>query len=50
MAAYADGAACCPVAERVCRELLCLPMHPCLSDGDVGRVVEGVRSFFGRAL
>jgi dTDP-4-amino-4,6-dideoxygalactose transaminase len=50
MAAYADGAARCPVAERVCRELLCLPMHPCLSDEDVGRVVEGVRSFFGRAL
>jgi dTDP-4-amino-4,6-dideoxygalactose transaminase len=49
MPAYAAYAARCPVAERVCRELLCLPMHPCLSDDDVGRVVEGVRSFFGRA-
>jgi dTDP-4-amino-4,6-dideoxygalactose transaminase len=49
MPAYADHAARCPVAERVCRELLCLPMHPCLSDEDVGRVVDGVRSFFGGA-
>lgn len=50
MPAYADylvrHEARCPVAERVCSELLCLPMHPCLSDNDVGRVVGGVRSFF----
>ena len=50
MPAYADHAtrhdARCPVAERVCSELLCLPMHPCLSDDDVGRVIEGLRSFF----
>jgi len=51
MPAYADYAARhdarCPVAERVCSELLCLPMHSCLSDDDVGRVIEGLRSFCG---
>ena len=36
----------CPVAERVCDELLCLPIHQALSDDDVGRVVAGVREFF----
>ncbi len=33
-------------AEEACRTLLCLPMHPHLTDGEVGRVIEGVVSFF----
>jgi dTDP-4-amino-4,6-dideoxygalactose transaminase len=36
----------CPVAVRVCDELLCLPIHPALADDDVGRVVASVRAFF----
>ncbi len=34
-------------AERACRELLCLPVHPHLGDDDVARVVAAVRSFGG---
>jgi dTDP-4-amino-4,6-dideoxygalactose transaminase len=34
-----------PVAERICREVLCLPVHPFLKRGDVGRVVKAIRSF-----
>ncbi|MGH8016768.1 MAG: DegT/DnrJ/EryC1/StrS family aminotransferase [Opitutaceae bacterium] len=34
-------------AERACRELLCLPVHPHLGDDDVSRVVGAVRSFGG---
>jgi len=33
-------------AEEACRTLLCLPMHPRLTDGEVGRVIEGVVGFF----
>ncbi|MBN8710074.1 MAG: hypothetical protein BGO12_19605 [Verrucomicrobia bacterium 61-8] len=33
-------------AEEACRTLLCLPMHPHLSDEDVARVSDGVVSFF----
>lgn len=31
-----------PVSERVCRELLCLPMHAHLTAGQVNRVIEQV--------
>lgn len=37
---YALGAF--PNAERLAREVLCLPVHPFLSDADVERVVEAV--------
>lgn len=33
-------------SEQACRTLLCLPMHPHLSDEDVARVIDGVVSFF----
>jgi len=53
MPAYLDYAArfqrACPVADRVCSELLCLPMHPALADSDVDRVIAGVREFLGAA-
>ncbi len=35
-----------PVAERAAREVLCLPMFPELTDGEVERVCAGVREFF----
>ena len=31
-----------PVAERLSKEVLCLPVHPFLSDADVQRVIESV--------
>jgi perosamine synthetase len=37
------GAPSAPVAERVSREVLSLPVHPLLSDDDVERVVASVR-------
>ena len=37
-----------PRAERAAREMLSLPMHPDLTDGEVGRVVDAVASFFAR--
>jgi len=38
---FAEGAF--PVAERLAREVLCLPVHPFLSETDVERVVEATR-------
>lgn len=37
----------CTVAEKTCRDLLCLPMHPSLTDEAIDRVIEAVRSFPG---
>jgi len=37
----AEGA--CPEAERACREVVCLPIHPGLDDATVERVAEAVR-------
>jgi dTDP-4-amino-4,6-dideoxygalactose transaminase len=34
----------CPEAERACREVLCLPIHPRLRDADLDRIAEAVRS------
>jgi dTDP-4-amino-4,6-dideoxygalactose transaminase len=39
----ADGL---PVTERICRQILSLPLYPELSDGDVDRVIAAVRGFF----
>lgn len=32
--------------ERAAREILSLPMYPTLTEGEIGAVVEGIRSFF----
>ncbi len=49
--AYA-GRLCVPMplqgAERAARRLLCLPMYPELREGQIERVIRGVRSFFER--
>jgi dTDP-4-amino-4,6-dideoxygalactose transaminase len=37
-----------PVTERICRQILSLPLYPELSDMDVERVIAAVRSFFAR--
>lgn len=37
-----------PVAERVFKEILSLPMHPGLSDSDVMTVIDSIRKFYGR--
>lgn len=34
------------VTERAARELLCLPIHPWLSDDQVAQVIESIRAFF----
>jgi dTDP-4-amino-4,6-dideoxygalactose transaminase len=39
----ADGL---PVTERICRQILSLPLYPELSDADVARVIAAVRGFF----
>lgn len=36
-----------PVTERLCREVIALPMHTELSEEDVAYVAEAVREFFG---
>ena len=33
----------CPVAEAACRQLLCLPIHPSLTDDDIDRVMDAAR-------
>ena len=37
-----------PVTERLCQQILSLPLYPELSDADVDRVVATVRGFFAR--
>ncbi|MBI4230601.1 MAG: DegT/DnrJ/EryC1/StrS family aminotransferase [Planctomycetes bacterium] len=36
----------CPVAERVCRENLAIPVFPEMTDAEVREVADAVRSFF----
>ncbi len=46
--AGASGAAgTCPEAKAAAREVLSLPLHPCLSEREVERVAATVRAFFG---
>jgi len=40
------GVVRCPNADLLCSRLLSLPMHAFLTDGEVDRVIEGVRGFF----
>jgi dTDP-3-amino-3,4,6-trideoxy-alpha-D-glucose transaminase len=35
----------CPVADRVCNEVLSLPLYPSLTDSAVGGVIEAARAF-----
>ena len=42
---YEEGAL--PVAERLSREVLALPMHPFLTEKDQDFVIESVREFYG---
>lgn len=35
-----------PVTDRLCRQILSLPLYPELSDADVDRVIAAVRAFF----
>jgi len=39
--------AVCPIADRVCRDLLSLPLHPAMRDEDVALVARAVGSFGG---
>jgi dTDP-4-amino-4,6-dideoxygalactose transaminase len=46
--AYADlgmGEGSLPVAERLAEQILTLPLFPTMSDQDVSRIVDAVRSF-----
>jgi dTDP-4-amino-4,6-dideoxygalactose transaminase len=48
--AFAEfGPARCPNADLVCSRVLSLPMHAFLREGEVQRVIEGVRGFFRNA-
>jgi len=40
--AYADAAMRLPETDRACAEVLCLPVHPALSSGDVDRVSDEI--------
>jgi dTDP-4-amino-4,6-dideoxygalactose transaminase len=35
-----------PVAERACRELLALPIHPALAPGAIEYVVDRIAAFY----
>jgi dTDP-4-amino-4,6-dideoxygalactose transaminase len=49
---YAERVICSsgglPVTERICRQILSLPLYPELTDADVDRVIAAVRGFFSR--
>jgi dTDP-4-amino-4,6-dideoxygalactose transaminase len=36
------------MTERVCQQILSLPLYPELSDADVDSVIAAVRGFFAR--
>ena len=36
-----------PMAEQIAREVVSLPVHPYLSDADLGQIVSAVRSALG---
>jgi dTDP-4-amino-4,6-dideoxygalactose transaminase len=40
----------CPTADRVCAEILSLPLYPGLPDEAVARVAGAIRSFSGRTM
>jgi len=44
--AYHDATLSLPLTEQACAEVLSLPLHPTLSDGDVARVIREVKGFF----
>jgi dTDP-4-amino-4,6-dideoxygalactose transaminase len=47
--AFAEfGPARCPNADLLCSRILSLPIHAFLTDGEVARVIDGVRDFFKR--
>jgi len=35
----------CPIASRACEEILSLPLHPAMADGDIDFIAEAVRAF-----
>jgi dTDP-4-amino-4,6-dideoxygalactose transaminase len=35
----------CPVADRICAEVLSLPMYPALTDADIAAVVDAVNRY-----
>jgi dTDP-4-amino-4,6-dideoxygalactose transaminase len=37
-----------PMTDRICQQILSLPLYPELSDADVDRVIETMRNFFAR--
>lgn len=44
LARFGGGKPSLPVAEKLYRELMSVPLHPALSDGDVDRVVDAMRA------
>jgi dTDP-4-amino-4,6-dideoxygalactose transaminase len=43
---FAERLPACPQADRLCAQVLSLPIHPSLEDHDVERVIAAVQSFF----
>ena len=43
-----DASLSLPHTEQACAEVLSLPLHPGLADGDIARVAGEVHGFFGR--
>ena len=48
IASHLVGDVALPIARRLCGEVLSLPLHPHLTDGEVDRVIEAVRSWVSR--
>lgn len=40
------ASASCPKTERVCKQVISLPVHPSLSESEVHAVADGVKSFY----
>jgi len=40
--AYGQGAGSLPVAEKICNEIMALPMHPYLDEGTIARIAAAV--------
>ncbi|HII38456.1 TPA: aminotransferase DegT, partial [Candidatus Micrarchaeota archaeon] len=44
-----EATADCPVTERVCKQVLSLPVHPSLTENDLHQVADAIKGFYSKA-
>lgn len=44
--AFGSGEQCCPIADLLCKEVMSLPIHPFLSEDEVGYICLQIKRYF----